>query len=1000
MTNKATSNQSNSVTEIENWHHLAEVRDNLDGDYILVNDLDEDTAGYDEHVDDPDEKWEPIGDAENEFTGTFDGQGYKISNLHINRPDESYIGLFGVNIGTIENVEIDDSIVVGNFAVGGLVGNNEATGTISKSSVDVVIEAFNVAAGLVGINSEDSTISDSSITGNVSATRAVGGLVGNNSGEVTESFVSDTNILGDLSVGGLVGEHDGEIKNSYYNLDSVQINGDQQPTLRGVFGGQFEDWLDNDKKLSLEDYPSLTEADGWIEITSKQSFRDALGFIHNPDLDWRLESDLTLTGDDAGLYFPYFAGTLDGDGHTITVDIDLPAVSEVGIVGHNRGTLTALNADGTVTAERTVGGLVGRNSGEVQESTVSDITIGGDRTTGALAGINMGEVRESSVSDGNISGDSFVGGLIGSNNGEVTGASVSDIEINGDSFLGGLLGRNSGEVKNSYYNLGSVQINSDQQLTIGGIFDGQYQDWLENDRELHLEDYQSLAKSDGWIKLTTAEAFEDALGFIDDPTLDWRLESDLTLTGDDAGLYFPYFAGTLDGDGYTITVDIDLPNVAGVGIVGHNRGKITALDGSGAIIGEDDVGCLVGNNSGEVSESSVHEATIIGSRQVGGMVGVSSGEVAASSTHESDITGDDHSIGGLVGQNEGEVTTSVVGETDIAGGSRVGGLVGRNYFDGEVAQSSVHDAEIMLGSDFSSSAGGLVGQNRGQVWDSATHDSDITGPSNVGGLVGRNINGDVWGSWTTADITGDEEVGGLVGRNLSGEVWASWAAGEVTGDEQVGGLIGQLGWASLDDDEEAIIRDAYWDTAQSGESDEVGIIEEGDGSAEVQGDVSGITTDEMQGEAAVESMGALDFLGTWRFVTDPDDYPSLQWQIDVDSFNVSVTDIKQDEASTIQIEAPDAEQVTISKLWSDWIITAVGVDDGTIENVDPPATSEGGTVVLSWDSPQDVTPSISIEPNADTEPDTKYVGGEFLLDVTLNDGADEQTGSLVLTEDS
>ena len=38
------------VTEITDWHDLAAVRDRLDGEYVLVADLDSDTDGYDEHV--------------------------------------------------------------------------------------------------------------------------------------------------------------------------------------------------------------------------------------------------------------------------------------------------------------------------------------------------------------------------------------------------------------------------------------------------------------------------------------------------------------------------------------------------------------------------------------------------------------------------------------------------------------------------------------------------------------------------------------------------------------------------------------------------------------------------------------------------------------------------------------------------------------------------------------------------------------------------------------
>ena len=55
-----------------------------------MNDLDEDTEGYDELVD-TENGWEPIGDDDNEFNGTFDGNENEISDLYIDRSEENYI---------------------------------------------------------------------------------------------------------------------------------------------------------------------------------------------------------------------------------------------------------------------------------------------------------------------------------------------------------------------------------------------------------------------------------------------------------------------------------------------------------------------------------------------------------------------------------------------------------------------------------------------------------------------------------------------------------------------------------------------------------------------------------------------------------------------------------------------------------------------------------------------------------------------------------------------
>ena len=52
--------------------------------------------------------WNPIGNGSNAFYGSYDGQGYTISNLFISRSTD-YIGLFGYcSAGTIENLGATD----------------------------------------------------------------------------------------------------------------------------------------------------------------------------------------------------------------------------------------------------------------------------------------------------------------------------------------------------------------------------------------------------------------------------------------------------------------------------------------------------------------------------------------------------------------------------------------------------------------------------------------------------------------------------------------------------------------------------------------------------------------------------------------------------------------------------------------------------------------------------------------------------------------------------
>lgn len=72
-------------------------------------------------------EWTPIGGENNYFEGTFDGNGHTVSNFTINKPEESYIGLFGYNKGTIMNLGVEKAEISGSVRVGGVCGYNYGT---------------------------------------------------------------------------------------------------------------------------------------------------------------------------------------------------------------------------------------------------------------------------------------------------------------------------------------------------------------------------------------------------------------------------------------------------------------------------------------------------------------------------------------------------------------------------------------------------------------------------------------------------------------------------------------------------------------------------------------------------------------------------------------------------------------------------------------------------------------------------------------------------------
>ena len=237
---------------IQDAADLDAVRNDLDAHYQLVNDIDltdylaTGGEGYDQWGNDG---WMPIGgDADNPFTGTFSGDGYKITGLWIDRDDTYYVGLFGfIEDASIENlgVEIAEAGVKGYIWVGGLVGvnngyiyncyttgnvfgANESVGGLAGVNDNMISCCYatgNVAGvnefigGLVGYNW--STVSNSYATGKVNGNKNVGGFVGFcQLNSTIENCYATGNVTGNSNVGGFVGENCAEITNSFFDTET------------------------------------------------------------------------------------------------------------------------------------------------------------------------------------------------------------------------------------------------------------------------------------------------------------------------------------------------------------------------------------------------------------------------------------------------------------------------------------------------------------------------------------------------------------------------------------------------------------------------------------------------------------------------------------------------------------------------------------------------------------------------------------------------------------
>ncbi|MCK9452116.1 MAG: T9SS type A sorting domain-containing protein [Bacteroidales bacterium] len=156
----------------------------------------------------------PIGNSTTKFTGQYDGQGYSINGLAINRPTTDYVGLFGLIEGatTLKNVVLIDVDILGYWKTAALVGETNY--------------------------GESLLIENCSTSGTVSGDRFVGGLVGKHFGGLIKNCRSSCAVTGVFrAVGGLVGHNIATIENSFAT-GSISINaGTLPPSQYGGFVG-------------------------------------------------------------------------------------------------------------------------------------------------------------------------------------------------------------------------------------------------------------------------------------------------------------------------------------------------------------------------------------------------------------------------------------------------------------------------------------------------------------------------------------------------------------------------------------------------------------------------------------------------------------------------------------------------------------------------------------------------------------------------------------------
>jgi len=434
---------------------LQAMNEDLSEFYALANDID--CTGFD-----PEENGKgfiPVGTSGDPFTGGFFGNGYTISNLTINRPDEYYVGLFGYiytdSATTFSNLTITGSIV-GYGLTGAFAGRIDSEVTLEN--INSIVSVTNTdgdgyVGGLVGYASSVINILDSNVSANITTDysyEGTGGLVGyaSSGGSIENSSYEGTITVNpgnyvEYGVGGLLGYNSGDVMNITSSHATGAINITADYVYYGVgglagyyYGGDITDsYADMDITINTTDY---------VEY--------GVGGLYG------------YSSNNANITNSHYTGDI-----LITTETGYVYSGVGGLFGYNDSptNITLSSATGSINVdsgdyvEYGIGGLVGYYyyGGDIDQSySGMNITINAvdyvDYGVGGLYGINESNVNVSdSYSRGDISVTTesdyieYIGGLLGAHHySDLTvnnSYSTGDITLNSGSgifYVGGLMG--------------------------------------------------------------------------------------------------------------------------------------------------------------------------------------------------------------------------------------------------------------------------------------------------------------------------------------------------------------------------------------------------------------------------------------------------------------------------------------------------------------------------------------------------------------------------------
>ena len=401
--------------------------------------------------------FKPIGDSTHSFSGKLTGYAFTISNLMINRPEESYIGLFGNANAAITGLKIRNANVIGNDYVGLIAGTysyggyNDGPG-LTNLDIQGTVSGHNYVGGLVGYGNSYTRTKDIIFTGSITGNNYVAAIMAGsgNGSNSTNGLIYNTTIT---ATGGNyinVGSPAGDtvfIKNVTtspsvtYTEEEKAYTSDEMAlfdlVLDTYIGGDTNGdkyYFDFDGNgvitlFSTERKPITTgklKGTGTIDnpylIRNTNDWKSATATIDGDSHYYSIINDIDFTGK---TFYPLgtknnvLKGVVNGNGHTIS-NLTINGYDNVGVIGKSIADISNMRFNNiTINGISNYVGIFSDNNGLIEGIKVRNANVTGYDNVGIIAGTfnygnyNSGSGFKNLDVQGTVSGRNYVAGLVG-----------------------------------------------------------------------------------------------------------------------------------------------------------------------------------------------------------------------------------------------------------------------------------------------------------------------------------------------------------------------------------------------------------------------------------------------------------------------------------------------------------------------------------------------------------------------------------------------------------